>query len=499
MTEELGETGLDWIKGPVAVACPQRLPSWRVISRLRRSSRVQFAGRWLHSFVLLELDILAWVAVYVVFSHLFSTSVYGMIELFAPAVILLLSLSLIGGYKPRENMASLRYAAEHLIACICGFILAALAVYLIGSYSAPVNSSRGVFLSAAAGFCVLSLFYRRMAWFRFNKASARKKLLVVGDQEMGAYFCRALQKHGFAQKVEYVAASEFLVGCEVAGPGSQVFESGVGDLPATLYGHPENEYEAIVVAAAGDNLQPDTLSFLATVHFQELPVYSMRAFYEAYWEKMPAELLSPVWPLQAGFHLVKHSAFAAAKRLFDLVAALIAVVLLSPVLAAIALAIRLDSKGPVIFRQTRVGQHRRPFTLLKFRTMKIGSERKGIYTETNDPRITRTGRLLRATRLDELPQLFNVLSGDMSIIGPRAEWIKCVGKYEKVIPHYHFRHLVRPGITGWAQVNYPYGASIEDAVEKLMYDLYYIRNFSLILDASVILKTIHVMLFGKGR
>jgi hypothetical protein len=122
-----------------------------------------------------------------------------------------------------------------------------------------------------------------------------------------------------------------------------------------------------------------------------------------------------------------------------------------------------------------------------------------IYTRRDDPRVTRVGRWLRKLRIDELPQLWNVFKGDISLIGPRAEWIKCVERYEKRIPFYHFRHLVKPGITGWAQVNYPYGESEEDAVAKLQYDLYYIRHYSLKLDAMIVLKTIYTMLSGKGR
>jgi lipopolysaccharide/colanic/teichoic acid biosynthesis glycosyltransferase len=122
-----------------------------------------------------------------------------------------------------------------------------------------------------------------------------------------------------------------------------------------------------------------------------------------------------------------------------------------------------------------------------------------IYTRRGDPRITRVGRWLRKLRLDELPQLINVLRGEMSLIGPRAEWTVCAERYEKVIPFYHFRHLVKPGITGWAQVNYPYGESDQDAIEKLKYDLYYIRNYSLKLDVMILLKTVHTMLFGKGQ
>ena len=126
-------------------------------------------------------------------------------------------------------------------------------------------------------------------------------------------------------------------------------------------------------------------------------------------------------------------------------------------------------------------------------------EEEDIYTRADDPRVTRVGRWLRKLRFDELPQLWNVFKGDMSLIGPRAEWIKCAERYEQKIPFYHFRHLVKPGITGWAQVNYPYGESDDDAVEKLKYDLYYIRHYSLKLDAMIVLKTIHTVLFGKGR
>jgi lipopolysaccharide/colanic/teichoic acid biosynthesis glycosyltransferase len=131
--------------------------------------------------------------------------------------------------------------------------------------------------------------------------------------------------------------------------------------------------------------------------------------------------------------------------------------------------------------------------------MKVGSDKGDGYTREGDSRVSRLGSFLRKSRLDELPQLWNVLKGDMSLIGPRAEWVRLVADYERQIPHYHYRHLVSPGITGWAQVNYPYGASLEDTVEKFSYDLYYIRNFSLRLDAEVVLKTLHTMLFGKGR
>jgi len=140
-----------------------------------------------------------------------------------------------------------------------------------------------------------------------------------------------------------------------------------------------------------------------------------------------------------------------------------------------------------------------PFQLLKLRTMRAGSVGGDLYTKNNDPRITRVGSFLRKSRLDELPQLWNVLKGEMSLIGPRAEWDLLVADYERQIPCYSYRHLVKPGITGWAQVNYPYGASLDDTLRKLEYDLYYIRHFSFLLDASIALKTVQIMIFGKGR
>lgn len=455
---------------------------------------------WLYPMILFGADLATWVVSYTVLALVFDKyQNYGASELLLPPLVIGFLLSLVGGYKYLGDTAALRYAAEHFIACIVGLTVGLVTVYLFATYGASVYSSRGIFLFSGIIFSVVSLAYRRFLWFALGRLRPKRGLLVLADKFQGRQFYRACMSQGQSLELEFIATEPELVGKPVDGRGSPLFEAFVDDLPRRLHAHPENIHEAIVVAAKDSSLDPRILSFLASVHFQDLPVYSILTFYETYWEKMPLHMLTPTWPLQAGFHLVKHSAFAAAKRFFDIVVSGLGVVLSAPLMLVIVALIRLESPGPVIFRQTRVGQHRRLFTLLKFRTMRAGSEELGIYTEKKDSRITRVGRLLRAMRFDELPQFFNVLRGDMSLIGPRAEWIKCVEQYEEIIPHYHFRHLVRPGITGWAQVNYPYGASTEDAIEKLMYDLYYIRNFSLTLDASVTLKTIHTMIFGKGQ
>jgi exopolysaccharide biosynthesis polyprenyl glycosylphosphotransferase len=177
-------------------------------------------------------------------------------------------------------------------------------------------------------------------------------------------------------------------------------------------------------------------------------------------------------------------------------------VLTAPLVLLIALAVRLSSPGPVLYRQTRVGKGGRHFDLLKFRTMRVDAEAASgpVWASgEGDTRITEVGRLLRRTRLDELPQLWNVVTGAMSFVGPRPERPHFVEKLRKVIPYYDERHGVRPGITGWAQVRFPYGSTLEDAEEKLEFDLYYVKHMSFLLDVAILLETAKVVLLARGR
>ena len=171
-----------------------------------------------------------------------------------------------------------------------------------------------------------------------------------------------------------------------------------------------------------------------------------------------------------------------------------------PFFPLIALAIKLDSPGPVFFRQERVGNKEQLFNLFKFRTMGQDAEKGtgAVWAEKNDPRVTRLGRFFRGSRIDEIPQLINVLRGDMSFVGPRPERPEFVEKLKQVIPYYSKRHFIKPGLTGWAQVRYSYGSTVEDAVEKLRYDLYYIKNICPFLDTLIFFETIKVVLFGFG-
>jgi len=187
------------------------------------------------------------------------------------------------------------------------------------------------------------------------------------------------------------------------------------------------------------------------------------------------------------------------KRWLGIASSALSLILSLPLCLLVALAIKLDSSGPVFYRQERVGQDGKTFTMLKFRSMRNDAEENGPKRAAiNDDRITRVGRFIRKYRLDEIPQMINVLKGDMSFIGPRPERPIFVDKFAKEIPYYPQRHVVKPGISGWAQIRYPYGASKEDALEKLKYDLYYIRHFSIFFDISIILETGKVVLLGKG-
>jgi exopolysaccharide biosynthesis polyprenyl glycosylphosphotransferase len=240
---------------------------------------------------------------------------------------------------------------------------------------------------------------------------------------------------------------------------------------------------------------------LMRLRLQGIRVYSLPDFFEHFWMKVPPLTLQDNWfAFTSGFVLLHNLVYLRIKRLFDICVAGTLLLALSPLFAIAALAIKLDSPGTIFYSQMRTGLNYQQFRVLKFRSMRQNAEAKGPqWASQQDPRITRVGRFIRAMRIDELPQLLNVLLGQMSLIGPRPERPEFDAELARSIPYYNIRYLVRPGITGWAQVMYPYGASVEDAYEKFSYDLYYIKNYSPLLDLNIVIKTIRVVLFGKGR
>lgn len=232
-----------------------------------------------------------------------------------------------------------------------------------------------------------------------------------------------------------------------------------------------------------------------------LKVLSYEIFNEEIQKKIDASKIDEEWLLQSnGFDILNDGMQKNMKRGADLVIASTLMILLSPVALIAAILIKLESKGPIIFKQVRIGENMVPFKVYKFRSMKIHDPKKySKYAQDNDNRVTKIGNFMRKTRIDELPQLFCILKGTMSFVGPRPEWDILAKEYEKQIPYYNLRHMIKPGLTGWAQVMYPYGENIEDTKRKLEYDLYYLKHQDLILDVLIILKTVKVILFGKGK
>jgi exopolysaccharide biosynthesis polyprenyl glycosylphosphotransferase len=322
-----------------------------------------------------------------------------------------------------------------------------------------------------------------------RRAAVRRHhaLVFVGDLESARLFAEESARVGFERPLVHAAATLAESTAERPALESVLDKIESGQLQA----------EAIVLRESSRELAAGLPPRLVQLHFSGVPTYTLELFHEAVWRKIPLYRINQIWLFQEGFSLAREPIFDRLKRISDFALAFVVLLVFAPFLAVAALAIKLDDGGQIFFRQTRVGRNRQPFTLYKLRTMRADPT-GARYTAKGDARITRLGRFLRATRLDELPQLWNVFKGDMSMIGPRAEWDALVSDYEKQIPCYHFRHLVRPGITGWAQVNYPYGANLDDTLRKLEYDLYYIRHYSFRLDAAIVLKTVHVMLFGKG-
>ncbi len=274
-------------------------------------------------------------------------------------------------------------------------------------------------------------------------------------------------------------------------PGTLSGGAGVGPLVSS------GALRTIVMTSSEES--PFSVRDLMTLKLKGVEVIGFESFYERLTGRLPAELLSERWLLLTpGFDTSEFS--KATKRITDLAIAAAISLLVWPVALLTAIAVKLDSPGPALYSQERIGLDGKTFRAYKFRSMRMDAEKDtgAVWATRDDQRVTRVGRWIRKLRLDEVPQLFNVLRGDMSLVGPRPERPEFVRKLTMTMPLYDYRHCVRPGITGWAQVCYPYGANREDALEKLCYDLYYIKNQSPMFDIQILFQTVKVVLFGRG-
>jgi exopolysaccharide biosynthesis polyprenyl glycosylphosphotransferase len=407
------------------------------------------------------------------------------------SLVLLFANICVDAYSRTRCSMSVRDVTEQLIAAAGCFLFALIVLFFTPD---RVFDGNLPLLSSMALAPFISIPVRYFLFRARGRALRFQTILIIAGSEAREAF------------LEWISLVHNKYVPHFISPQTGLVES-CGDEPDALYGMNVEEairalsrdLNAIVIAEDPDRLPRNFLNRLVAINFNVTPVYLLDAFHAREWQTVPLTTLSGKWALNEGFRLSQSATYSRLKRLIDIVAASIGLVLASPVLFLVAVMIKLESPGPVIFRQKRVGLHERIFTIFKFRSMYDGSDKGPLYTLEKDNRITRIGGFLRKSRLDELPQLWNVLRGEMSLIGPRAEWDKLVCDYEEKIPYYHLRHLVRPGITGWAQVNYSYGASLRDAKVKLRYDLFYVRYSGVMLDLCIAVKTVYIVIFGKGR
>ena len=350
---------------------------------------------------------------------------------------------------------------------------------------------RGIFLLSLIVFGLLQITWHIGYTFWLNIPGMAKKVLILGTgplaKRIGDIITSTNHRHTLSGYVSLASES-------VQVPLSAIVAN-VDELTERI--REERVHKLVVSLSERRGIFP--VDVVLNCKFNGVEVIDAPSFYEELTGKLLIENMNPSSLIFCqGFRL--NASLKLYKRAFDICFSLIGLFFALPLFPLIALMVRLDSAGPVFLRQVRVGARQRPFVLFKFRTMRQDAESAtgAVWAQKNDSRITRVGGLLRKTRLDEMPQLYNVLRGDMSFIGPRPERPEFTEQLKEIIPYYSERHYVKPGITGWAQVKYPYGASIEDAVEKLRYDLFYIKHVSFFLDLLIMLETIKVVVLGRG-
>ena len=403
-------------------------------------------------------------------------------------LLTLTGLYLADTYHPETQIAGLRAPARVILCISIVASVVAIATYLLGQWGHSLLVERGILLPGFALLTLWSVTLRLFAGDWVHTHTQQSRWLMLVDNESEAQLGASLLAPTPQAKLFFLS--------EVAQSQPIATLDRFADLPIWQ----QQTWSGIVVSLKGvltHALQQD----LMQLRLQGTPIYDLPYFCEQFWYKLPPILLQDTWFIFAtGFHLFHDRISLKFKRLFDIIFSALLLVLLFPLMGITALAIRLESTGPIFYSQIRTGLNSQSFRVYKFRSMVQNAEVRGVqWAKTSDPRITHVGHYLRLLRLDELPQLWNVIKGEMSLIGPRPERPEFDAQLAKAIPYYNVRYLVKPGITGWAQVMYPYGASIADATEKLAYDLYYIKNYSIWLDLAIVFKTMRVVLLGKGR
>jgi len=399
---------------------------------------------------------------------------------FSIIFIVWLSVFYVAGlYDPKRLRNNIEFLKTLLLAIIVNAVLAMLFFYLVPYFGITPKTNLFIFIVV---FAALEVIWRRS----FNRLAlsfqVKIKIALVGSGKAAEEISKFIEENpqlGYKLAVHLKSGKESFP-LETTGDWKKFIE--------------KNGIDMIVIPRNLKN-EPHAAKIFYGLMTLNVEIIDLPAFYESVFKKIPLDEVGEEWFLDE--IIGKERIYGGVKRIIETVLAFVLFVVLLPVEIIVAVLVKLFSPGPAIYSQIRVGLNRKEFVIYKFRTMKV-NEKHG-WPGEDDKRITLVGKFLRKTHLDELPQLLNIIKGDISFVGPRPDFVDFYKDLEKTIPHYSVRTLVRPGVTGWAQVNYPITASLEQTKERLAYDLYYIKNHSVALDIAIIAKTIKVLFTAQGR
>lgn len=403
-----------------------------------------------------------------------------------------LSLVAVGLYRRQ-----LRGTADQIILqVLVGVGLAAIALSALYYMLPELYIGRGIMaladLMAFIGIASTHVLFISV----LDQETFKRRILLYGAGESALSLLERMQRKADRRLFRIVGCVP-LPGEALKVANETTFDLSENDLVALAHEHKADE----IIVAPDERRQSLPLEALLELKLEGVRISDAVSFYERYMGKLKTDLMNPAWIIfSEGFE--QSWARQVVKRLFDLLLSLLILLVSWPLMLLAVLGIWIEEgiKAPVLYRQTRVGLRGKPFQIYKFRSMRVDAEADGKarWATTQDDRVTRVGAFLRKYRIDELPQLFNVFFAHMSLVGPRPERPEFVGKLREDIHYYDLRHRVRPGVTGWAQLSYPYGATHRDALEKLQFDLYYVKNANLVFDLYILLGTVEVVLLGKG-
>ena len=453
---------------------------------------VGFTIRRFRSLLILLVDVIAFVAVFSGFYQLRLNELpdYTHFDLWLILLTMIGVLFISGTYFRETEPPQPRLPLKPFFVCLSGGLLCVVWVYLLGPTQFNNYFGRGILPLGSICFGIVATISRALINRLHYHQETNTDLLYVGYSDDSDSFLSELKNHDEVRSVAFVSD-------EVVPSNSAKIES----FSASMLDQLLNRRWHGIILDPNHKASDSEVKKLIELRLSGIPVYSLADYYEHHWFMVPVQHIRDKWFLSSqGFSMQANPVSLRVKRSLDVLLALLLLTVTFPLIVLCGIMIKLTSRGPMLYNQERVGVQGKPFIIHKLRTMRQDSEPKGPqWAATNDPRITLIGNLLRTSRLDELPQTWNVLKGEMSFIGPRPERPEFTEKLAQQIPYYDLRHMVKPGISGWAQVVFPYGASAEDALKKLQYELYYIKHQSLLFDLNIMVRTIFTVFQRAGR